>query len=153
MNAPQTAEIWDSCPVYKRQGTLCCRYFVLCLPNCSYPLQIMMLRIWNLQFMLWLEISQHLARTAPICYKSWWTTTATTPLHHCWLASQCQQYPIVTAQPLEAQTWGWKPIHLNNRIVMSKGTRRCILGCIHQGHMAIEKCKAHARVGVYWLNM
>ena len=44
-------------------------------------------------------------------------------------------------------------ILLNNRIVIPLAMRKYLLGCIHQGHMGIEKSKARARVCVYWPNM
>ena len=41
-------------------------------------------------------------------------------------------------------------IFLNNRIVIPSTMRQEILKCIHERHMGIEKCKARARVCVYW---
>ena len=41
-------------------------------------------------------------------------------------------------------------IFMNNRIVIPSTMRQEILKCIHEGHMGIEKCKARARVCVYW---
>ena len=41
-------------------------------------------------------------------------------------------------------------IFLNNRIVIPSSMRQKILRCIHEGHMGIDKCKARARVCVYW---
>ena len=41
-------------------------------------------------------------------------------------------------------------ILLNNRIVIPTAMRPYLLKCIHQGHMGIEKSKAHARACVYW---
>ena len=44
-------------------------------------------------------------------------------------------------------------IFLNNRIVIPSSMRQEVLKCIHEGHMGIEKCKARARVCVYWPTM
>ena len=44
-------------------------------------------------------------------------------------------------------------ILLNNRIVIPLAMRKYLLGCIHPGHMGIEKSKARARVCIYWPNM
>ena len=44
-------------------------------------------------------------------------------------------------------------IFMNNRIVIPSSMRQEILKCIHEGHMGIEKCKARARVCVYWPSM
>lgn len=79
----------------------------------------------------------------------------------------CRNYTITSllaGQPMLAMSPShWKLRHelhraeklilLNNRIVIPKVMRRCILRCIHQGHMGIEKSKACARVCVYWPNM
>ena len=44
-------------------------------------------------------------------------------------------------------------IFMNNRIVIPSTMRQEILKCIHEGHMGIEKCKARARLCVYWPSM
>ena len=44
-------------------------------------------------------------------------------------------------------------ILLNDCIVIPLAMRRYLPGCIHQGHMGIEKSKAPARVCIYWPNM
>lgn len=46
-----------------------------------------------------------------------------------------------------------KLILLNNCIVIPTVMQRFLLAYIHQGHKGIEKCKAYARVCVYWPNM
>ena len=38
----------------------------------------------------------------------------------------------------------------NARIVVSKSIRKETLDKIHQGHQAIERCRARARVAVWW---
>ena len=44
-------------------------------------------------------------------------------------------------------------VFLNNRIIIPSSMRQEILKCIHEGHMGIDKCKARARVCVYWPGM
>ena len=67
--------------------------------------------------------------------------------------------PDISSVPIPLREY-WKVRHnlcdadnlifLNNRIVIPSSMRQEILKCIHEGHMGIDKCKARARVCVYW---
>ena len=40
-----------------------------------------------------------------------------------------------------------------DRIVIPSSRRELVLKAIHEGHLGIEKCKARARICVYWSNL
>ena len=41
----------------------------------------------------------------------------------------------------------------SDRIVIPSSRRELVLKAIHEGHLGIEKCKARARICVYWPNL
>ena len=44
-------------------------------------------------------------------------------------------------------------ILFGNRLIVPKDRHQRVLKCIHEGHLGVEKCKARARICVYWPKM